>query len=947
MDKLQYSNLLRIKEASKQGRLVVFVGAGVSNNSGVPTWSTLIDAMKQECNLVNEKDDLKIAQLYKDARGEKEYMDKVKNVLKYNKVIPNIIHKDILTLTPCHIITTNYDNLLEQEIENEFKQYAIIKEDRDLPNMLYSNSVTKMHGDFDANIIVLTESDYHNYAKNFPLIRSFVISLFASKLVVFVGFSFADLNLKIILNDVHSVLEDSMQKAYLITDEKPDVLTVKYYQNKGINIVYLDDEDIQSILPLSDYSNINKLTNPKGIYLHRMLNCVRMVKKNPEHDLASMLYAKLKSYKDEIKDLGDGLRYFIPKDELKMWNPHSEGLQLYSPYFRSLSKQLKTFAGKRKFILEHPEIDRQELKRFAYYNYLYRIDDVKILDSDFIYNLEKYFDSLSAPSYIYQMDFKKLNERLKYLSAREYSCNADDLEYPFTLYKLGNYYEAYKIYNKILSNAWKSEKYILYFISLYNIWSIRGLVWYQLAMREDVDADALYKKMCDIDLDDTLRRLPIEEEIRNVFQDLLSYRAIGIRATETEELSDQLHKQRKAGEKGGVSINSNIANLLSKFEREFRFCNDNYIICDNSKQYQTVCLNTVRGILNSYATPAAKFGGLDLETSKIDEIFALCVFAFIFCVENKQLMETFKQYDVGKITLSDDAIEYVNTYLKNLSEAKSIPYADGAKLATYIQNLLFVSSRIKNDTVDVDTLYKVVLKYWNALNLRFSEKCLNAVLSRYQPNAETLTKIANKLMENLDDNGHFSGCFSYIAHYMSKLGMTFNDFDMDIIKKKSNSEDLYYLYNVLDKHVQDDFSEYCQQNLYMVSSYFEFIADFKLKVASEEKFKQMIEKIRLKVNDENAHCCWRLAKIRKDKQNSNIHNIIDEYAAKNECLKFYLSPLEYEDKEKVLPEWLLFVDEETIHKLVKVDEYKNALKKYLKENRFISHRQRMMVVNIL
>ena len=41
------------------------------------------------------------------------------------------------------------------------------------------------------------------------------------------------------------------------------------------------------------------------------------------------------------------------------------------------------------------------------------------------------------------------------------------------------------------------------------------------------------------------------------------------------------------------------------------------------------------------------------------------------------------------------------------------------------------------------------------------------------------------------------------------------------------------------------------------------------------------------------------------------------------------------------------IDEETIHKLVKVDEYKNALKKYLKENRFISHRQRMMVVNIL
>ena len=111
MDKIQYSNLLHIKEASKQGRLVVFAGAGVSNNSGVPVWSALIDALKQECNLAYENDDLKIAQLYKDARGEKEYMDKVKEVLRYNKAIPNDIHKDILSLNPCHIITKNYDNL--------------------------------------------------------------------------------------------------------------------------------------------------------------------------------------------------------------------------------------------------------------------------------------------------------------------------------------------------------------------------------------------------------------------------------------------------------------------------------------------------------------------------------------------------------------------------------------------------------------------------------------------------------------------------------------------------------------------------------------------------------------------------------------------------------------------------------------------------------------------
>ena len=351
MDKLQYSNLLHIQEASKQGRLVVFVGAGVSANSGVPVWSALIKEMKNECNLEYENDDLKIAQLYKDARGEKEYLDKVKEVLRHNKVIPNDIHKDILALNPCHIITTNYDNLLEQEIQNEFKQYTIIREDSDLPNMLYSNSVVKMHGDFDTNNIVLSESDYHNYTNKFPLIRSFVLSLFASKLVVFVGFSFNDLNLKMILNDVHSVLNDSMQKAYLITDEKPNALAVKYYDKKGINVVYLDNSDIEVILSSSKNSIPTSLVATKGIYLHNILNSIRLVKKNAEHDLASMLYAKLRSYKDEIRVLDDGLRYFIPKEEQKIWNPHSRGLQTDSPYFKALHAQLTTDKGKKKFII--------------------------------------------------------------------------------------------------------------------------------------------------------------------------------------------------------------------------------------------------------------------------------------------------------------------------------------------------------------------------------------------------------------------------------------------------------------------------------------------------------------------------------------------------------------------------------------------------------------------
>ena len=86
MDKQQIANLLRIQHASRTDKLVVFVGAGVSQNSGIPTWNNLICSMMEELpsELSKENDVLKLAQMYKDSRGHKEYMDKIKNVLLYN-----------------------------------------------------------------------------------------------------------------------------------------------------------------------------------------------------------------------------------------------------------------------------------------------------------------------------------------------------------------------------------------------------------------------------------------------------------------------------------------------------------------------------------------------------------------------------------------------------------------------------------------------------------------------------------------------------------------------------------------------------------------------------------------------------------------------------------------------------------------------------------------------
>lgn len=336
MENIQLSNILHIQEASKQGKLVMFVGAGVSANSGVPMWSELIQGLKKELpdSLKNETDDLKIAQLYKDSRGYKEYIEKIKELLLHGKIAPNPIHDAILELAPCHIITTNYDDLIEQNIEQKFMQYHIIRKDEDLPYTQYQNMLIKMHGDFNVGNIVLTENDYYNYNNNFPLINAFVKSLFASKLILFIGFSFNDMNLKILLNSVSNILKENMQRIYLLTNKDIDSIQRNYYEKKGINIVELTPEFVNEKIKMQSI-NIDDigLTSQYGIALYKQLVLIKQYRQ--ENDLIDYLYKRIKSYEDEIKVLGNGLylqliipQYFI-SNKSGIWSlsliVHSKG----------------------------------------------------------------------------------------------------------------------------------------------------------------------------------------------------------------------------------------------------------------------------------------------------------------------------------------------------------------------------------------------------------------------------------------------------------------------------------------------------------------------------------------------------------------------------------------------------------------------------------------------
>lgn len=655
---IQLANIKRIQDALHNGRLVLFVGAGVSKNSGVPMWGELIEKMKSELpeSLRNEKDDLKLAQLYKDSRGEKEYLEMVMKTLCHNKVIPNPIHKELLALNPVHIVTTNYDDLIEQEIRNEYKQFTVVRGDKDMPNMTYPNALIKMHGDYTLGNIVLAENDYYNYPRTFALTRAFVQSLFASKLILFVGFSFADINLKMILNDVKNILEERMQPVYMLSLNKPDEVTQKYFENKGINILYLEDYEERTLLSyVKEIGEEHKIKDSYGRKLYRYLKIIEKYDSNVTDDIITYVYNKVSPYQDEIKVYGSGLKYLFPS-YIDCIYEHSDGFQSNIEYFNNLEKRLKTFTGRKTFIKKYGIKTCREFIRFAYYNYLHSIDECTILGNNFWIHIKDYIPC-TVSEFLSDFDFEAFENRLKELSSRQPTGTLEDMEYPYAFYKIGSYYKAYQEFDKILPMAWKRQKYILYFLCLYNMWSLRFAIKSELlwSCKKTIDWKPIYEKLSEIDLYDTLSKLPIPQEIRKIFYDLLANRYIGNKAVESEELKEKVHQQRKLAERGGISINSNIIALIAKYQREKLFSQRNFVLSDFNKYDKAICRNTVSGILNSYATKnqcddESKF----FYSTKIESLDSQMLAILIFGLETKELREVFRQYEIYSIDIDED-----------------------------------------------------------------------------------------------------------------------------------------------------------------------------------------------------------------------------------------------------------------------------------------------------
>lgn len=116
-----------LKDVLTQDDAVIFVGSGISQWSGLPSWWGLISQLSDyldnagiDSSLVRteaEDGDLLQAASYGFAKLTKpQIADFVRRAVQLGRAMPVEIHRRIVTLGPTCFITTNYDDLLEQAL---------------------------------------------------------------------------------------------------------------------------------------------------------------------------------------------------------------------------------------------------------------------------------------------------------------------------------------------------------------------------------------------------------------------------------------------------------------------------------------------------------------------------------------------------------------------------------------------------------------------------------------------------------------------------------------------------------------------------------------------------------------------------------------------------------------------------------------------------------------
>lgn len=215
------------------GTASVFAGAGLSIPAGFVNWTEMMNEIANDLglNISSETDLVSIAQYHVNENRNRTKINR-KILEEFTEDVRETENHRIISRLPVSSIwTTNYDELIENSFEKEFKvvdvkytnsQLLTTKPKRDIV-------IFKMHGDVNhPNSAILTKEQYEQYHHTHePFINALTGEL-TTKTFLFIGFSFTDPNLDYVLSRLNYRFREEQRQHYCFVKNP----TLGDYQNQ-------------------------------------------------------------------------------------------------------------------------------------------------------------------------------------------------------------------------------------------------------------------------------------------------------------------------------------------------------------------------------------------------------------------------------------------------------------------------------------------------------------------------------------------------------------------------------------------------------------------------------------------------------------------------------------------------------------------------------------------
>lgn len=443
----QYNNFFKvaiknIQCALERGYLSIFAGAGISVDSNLPSWETLMkdiytELYGQDDKIANDswknEDFLVLAEKFYTRYGENYYYQKLDEYIPYTAK-PNDLHRSIVSLDIKNLITTNWDNLFEKAVDEEGRFFSIIRKDEDLGSVNGFTKLIKMHGSLENRNIVFKESDYLEYSHNFPLIENYVKGIFSTEVVLIMGYSLSDINVKQIISWVKS-RSISIKPIYFIKDKGYyDEIEFEFYKNKNIYVLYLEE--------FFKDSDSNNMKNKSSKKVREFINELNFTV-NLKSDDNKVIYRRFFDFVNKYKSF----KFFMPELFVKDLSSHFglDSTDLVHDKFNNII-----------------HINKDKLSNFSQNDYLALANLIKISIKvkEKIYSPKK---TLNFTPCKYQENFIFFNYEgiLKEIKSLPDASDENEIKKVCFLSKAGYGLKAFYVLKKLSRSAFKNKNYYL------------------------------------------------------------------------------------------------------------------------------------------------------------------------------------------------------------------------------------------------------------------------------------------------------------------------------------------------------------------------------------------------------------------------------------------------------------------------------------------------------